>query len=305
MSTDNTQPMRPRPPAPGQPYPPAAAQRPAPGQGGWPRQPPPYGSEPGHGGPPGYGGPPGQQPREFSAPRRRGRRRAIMSLFTLIVVVILLVIGDRVAKAIAENQIASQVRQGDPAINPSVSIAGFPFLNQVAARDIHEIDISASNVQAGPVAITTVHAVAKGVHVNGSFSGGTVDTITATAFIGFAALSTALSSQASGIANLTLAAAGNDEVTASFSVLGEKVATETGKVSLQGNHVSVAFTGGANGDGGGLGGLVGGLAGGGPPIPDLSFTIPKLPADVQVKSFSVAPQGITFTGGALHAALSQ
>src|SRR5512146_1656641 len=191
------------PPAPSPPASPAgpgAPQQPA--EAGWPEQPPQqqgygsqgYGPSQGYGSPapgnsaPGYGpqgygtqdyGPQPGGPQGRVRPRRR-RRRWVMAVFALVVVLILLVIGDRVAVAIAENQIASQIKQADNAISPSVDIKGFPFLTQVISRNLQEIDISAKDIPAGPVSISSVSAQAKGVHINSSFNGGKVDSILGT-----------------------------------------------------------------------------------------------------------------------------
>ncbi len=163
-----------------------------------------------------------------------------MSVFVVIVVLILLVIGDFVAKAVAEHEIASQITSADSQIHPSVGIQGFPFLTQVATRDLREIDISASNVPAGPVTITSVNAAAKGIHINGGFNGGEVDSISGTVFIAFGSLSNALSSQSQGIANISLAAAGPNSIKASFGVLGANVLTQTGTVIIQGERRSTS-----------------------------------------------------------------
>ena len=98
----------------------------------------------------------------------------------------ILVIGDQVAKANAQNPIAQQ----DPDVvgrhaKPSVSIEGLPFLTQVAAHDVKAIDISASNVKAGKFDISSVKARATGVHLNSSFSGATIDQINGTATISY------------------------------------------------------------------------------------------------------------------------
>ena len=147
-------------------------------------------------------------------PRRR-RRRWIMALFSLLVLLILLVIGDRVAVAIAESQIASQIKQADSAINPSVNIKGFPFLTQVISRNLQEIDISAKDIPAGSsgVTISNVSAQAKGVHINSSFNGGKVDSILGTAFVSFSSVGGALSAQTGGLADLKLSAAGRTRST--------------------------------------------------------------------------------------------
>jgi hypothetical protein len=297
----------------------------------------PYGSQPGYGqpgaGPSGPGnydpasygqsgysgqGPGGQQlpPGRARRKRRRSkRRRFTMAGFIVLVVLILLVIFDQVGKAVAENQIASQITSADAQIHPSISIKeglGDPFLGQIITRDLKELDISASNVSVpgSPVTITSVSAQAKGIHINGSFNGGKVDSITATVFLAYSSLSNALSSESSGIASLTLTSAGNGELKASFGIAGANLLTETGKITLKGNQVSIVWvSSGSGGDGNPIGDIIGGLAGGGSggsgTLPNLSFTIPKLPAGVQITGFTVGSQGITIMGGAHNTTLSQ
>ena len=77
-----------------------------------------------------------------------------MVVFGVIVLLILLVIGDRVALAVAENAMADQFVSNGLPVKPSVTIEGFPFLTQLAARDLRKVDISASNIPAGPVTST-------------------------------------------------------------------------------------------------------------------------------------------------------
>lgn len=303
---------------PSAPFPPAPAATPSasspPAEPGWPEQPPRqgYGSQgpaapgydsPGYG-PQGYGnqgyGPQPAAPAGRVKPKRR-RRRWIMAIFALVVVLILLVIGDRVAVAIAENQIASQIKSADSAINPSVNIRGFPFLTQVIARNLQEIDISAKDIPAGAVSISSVNAQAKGVHVNSSFNGGKVDSITGTAFVSFSSVSTALTNQAGGIADLKLSAAGPDKIKAT-ATLGPISLTQIGTVKITGTHVSITWQN-APGDNGG--GDVGSILGGSNSLPNLDFDIPKLPAGLQVKSFSINQQGLSVTVAAQNTTLSQ
>jgi hypothetical protein len=294
-----------------------------PAEAGWPERPPQYGSTQqydatrqygsGHGGQPGAGpsaydpasygqssygprGPAGRRP-------RRRRRRWTMVIFTVIVLLIVLVIGDRVAKAVAENDIADQIKSGDSQINPSVNIPGFPFLTQIVAHDINQIDISASNVPAGPISITSVNAVAKGVHINGSFNGGKVDSITATVFVGFGSVSSALSSQGQGIVGLTLASAGPDKIKATVSFAGVASLSETGTVTMEGNQVNITFPQG--GSSGGIAGAIGSALGAGDSLPNLSFPIPKLPAGLKVASFNVTSQGIVVNAAAQNTSLSE
>ncbi len=121
-----------------------------------------------------------------------------MALFTVIVLLILLVIGDRVALAVTENQFADQFqKQGFP-VKPSVTIEGFPFLTQLLGKDFNKVDISASNVPVplptgGSISISSVHATINGLHISGfsSSANAKVDHITATAFVSFGALAAA------------------------------------------------------------------------------------------------------------------
>jgi LmeA-like phospholipid-binding len=326
--TPSFQPAAPTAKFPPAPYPPASpagpGARPQPAEAGWPEQPPQeqgygsqgYGSSPGYGSPaqgnsaPGYGpqdyGPQPAGPQGRVRPRRR-RRRWVMAVFALVVVVILLVIGDRVAVAIAENQIASQIKQADNAINPSVNIKGFPFLTQVISRNLQEIDISAKDIPAGPVSISSVSAQAKGVHINSSFNGGKVDSILGTAFVSFSSVGGALSAQTGGLAGVQLSAAGPDTIHLKADLGGAATLEETGKVKIANNHVTITWqkTGGG-GDNGGIdiGSILSGL-GAGDALPNLDFDIPKLPAGLQVKSFAVTQQGLSVTVAAQNTTLSQ
>ncbi len=322
--TPSFQPAPPTATFPSAPFPPAPAPGPSgsppPAEPRWPEQPRQgYGAQgySGSQGPaapgydsPGYGpqrygnqgyGPQPAAPAGRVKPKRR-RRRWIMALFSVLVLLILLVIGDRVSVAIAESQIASQIKSADSAINPSVNIHGFPFLTQVIARNLQEIDISAKDIPAGPVSISSVSAQAKGVHINSSFNGGKVDSITGTAFVSFSSVSTALTNQAGGIADLHLSAAGPDKIKAT-AILGPISLTQIGTVKITGTHVSITWQNAPGDNGGGDIGSI--LGSGSSTLPDINFDIPKLPAGLQVKSFSINQQGLLVTVAAHNTTLSQ
>lgn len=329
--TPSFQPAAPTAKFPPAPFPPAGSSAPQqPAEPGWPEQPSRqgYGSQ-GYGSAPGYGSPgspaqgnasPGYGPQGYGTqdygpqptglgsrrrPRRR-RRRWIMALFSVVVLLILLVIGDRVAVAIAESQIASQIKQADNAISPSVNIKGFPFLTQVISRNLQEIDISAKDIPAGPVSISSVSAQAKGVHINSSFNGGKVDSILGTAFVSFSSVGGALSAQTGGLAGVQLSAAGPDTIHLKADLGGAATLEETGKVKIANNHVTITWQKTGGGDNGGIdiGSILSGL-GAGDALPNLDFDIPKLPAGLQVKSFAVTQQGLSVTVAAQNTTLSQ
>jgi hypothetical protein len=230
---------------------------------------------------------PGQPP----SPRRRGRHWTV-TIFILIVVLVVLAIGDRVANAVAENSIASKIQSSGFPAKPSVTIAGFPFLTQVIAHDIHRIDIFAGNVPAGPVNITSVKATATGLHLNSSFNGATVDQVNGTVFVSFSSLASA-GNGGTG-AGISLSADGRDKVKISAGI-GPVSDTEVAKVWLSGpGQVSVQVL-----DGGSpLSSVLSSFG-------SFSFIIPKLPAGLQVKSVAVTSQGLRISAAAEHTTLSQ
>ncbi len=109
-----------------------------------------------HGNDGGYGGlfeePDGRNSR---TPRRRRRRWPLILLIILVVLAGLFVVIDRVAVHVADNEFATQIQKQGFSTKPSVSIQGFPFLTQVAARDFKDVRITANGEKAGPVTVTT------------------------------------------------------------------------------------------------------------------------------------------------------
>ena len=213
-----------------------------------------------------------------------------MVLFALIVVLILLTIVDRVALAVAENQIANQAQANGLQVKPSVTIEGFPFLTQLIARDFHKVNISANNVPAGPVNITNIKATLTGVHLNSSYNSATVDHLTATAFVSFSDLAGA----AGGGPAISMSADGPDRVkiTAGIGPLSD---TEVAKISQTGpNQISIQVQNGNSP----VSGLLNSFG-------SFSFSIPRLPASVHITGFAVTPQGLTLAAAADHAVLTK
>jgi hypothetical protein len=246
---------------------------------------------------------PPQQPAQGPGPRfgrnrrRRRVRHSFMALFTVIVLLILLVIGDRVANAIAENEMASQfVSNGFP-VKPNVSIAGFPFLTQLAAKDFKKVDISASNVPAGPVTITSVHATINGMHISSLSSNASakVDHVTATAFISFGALAAA--GQLGGSNLVTVTGDGPNKLKITVGVGGPLSDTEEASVTQTGPQtIKIQVLN----NGGGLGSLLPSS------FSSFSFTLPKgVPASLRITSLVVNAQGLTLSAAASNASFSK
>jgi hypothetical protein len=300
-------------------------------QGGWPEQPPAYGQQPppygqqspGHGQqPPAYGQQPtgyeqtaayGQQPPGYgqqdpsysevppygevpppgrSRPRRR-RHRGRGLLITLIVLIGLLIAADFGAKAIAENVIAGKFDSSGLGVKPSVNIEGFPFLTQVAARDLKQIDISASNFSVKQVAIRSLNATATGVHPNASFNGATINQINGTLVVSFTTITNLVP-----VPGLTVSADPGDGPNA--IKLNSSLGGATGKIEQTSPNVITVDVGKLTG----LAGLAS-LLGGSSIASSYTFDIPKLPAGLVVRSVTVTSQGIVAKASAQNTTLSQ
>jgi LmeA-like phospholipid-binding len=253
---------------------------------GGPGDPRSYGGQGGYGGPggpqsqgeqgdwSGQGG--GQNVGRGPRPRRRHRGLTITAV-VVVVLLILLVVADRVAAGIAENEAANQIKSAGFPVKPKVTISGFPFLTQLASRDFRKVNISASNVKEGPVDIASINATGQGVHLTSSFNGATVDQINGTALVTFAGLSSA-----AGLGDgITLSNAGDNKVKATINlgfVSGDAIA----QVTKHGSHqIEVKVT-----DAGPIPlSVLGNLA-------DFTVSLPNLPAGMTVQSVSVTDQGV-------------
>jgi LmeA-like phospholipid-binding len=233
------------------------------------------------------------------APRRRRRRRPLVWL-TVVVVVILAIlgIGDQVAKAYAQNDIAKQIQSAGLNSKPSVNIEGWPFLTQVLAHDVKTIDISANNVTTKggklPVDFT---AKATGVHLNSSFNGATIDHINGQVTVTYKSLDSYLGAaigipELSGISFSPDPQAGPNAVKADAGI-GSVTATV---VKTGANQITIKF--------GSLGGIAS-LLGGTGSIPNQVIDIPKLPAGLVVGSPQATAQGIVIPASGTNTTLTQ
>jgi hypothetical protein len=221
--------------------------------------------------------------------RRRRGRGWIGLLITLIILAVIFVIGDQIAKAYAQNMIANKLQSSaNMSTKPSVTIEGFPFLTQVAAHDVKTIDINASDVQTGKLVISSVKATATGVHLNSSFNGATIDRISGTALVTFASLV-----DAAGAPGVTITAdpsAGPNDANVSvgqFTATASVTQTGPSQITVRMQH---------------LGGIAASLIG---QLPDYTFNVPKLPAGLQLQGVEVASQGIVIKVGATDTTLSR
>ncbi|HEX9622894.1 MAG TPA: DUF2993 domain-containing protein [Streptosporangiaceae bacterium] len=213
-----------------------------------------------------------------------------MRTFLVVVIVLLgvLVAADFAARAFAQGKLASEIQSHGFPKKPDVSIAGFPFLTQLASRDFRQVSISSANVPEGPVRIKKISAVLSGVHVTSGFSGATVDHLSGSVFITFAELAHALTTQAGGLAQLAggaglkLTDAGRNEVKASFSLVVVSASATWRITALGGNQINVRLVSSS--------GLPSSLLGS---VGNIRLRLPALPLHLSIQSLSVTPGGIS------------
>ena len=209
-------------------------------------------------------------------PRRRRRRWPWVVLGIVLVLVALFVVLDRVAVAYAENQAAQQMTsQGFPT-KPDVTIKGFPFLTQVAAKHINDVHVTASNVPAGPVKFSFA-ADATDILLNPGFQSGTISHVTGTGLIPFSSVASAFGAGGSG---LTISSAGGNEVKVGLNIAGFDMSM-TGTVEQTGPNTLKVHLNQPSGIPVSL------------PIPtDFTIHIPALPMHLTIQSVRVTSQGV-------------
>jgi hypothetical protein len=214
------------------------------------------------------------------APRRRRRRWPIILLVIVVGLAGLFVIVDRVAVRYADNQFATQIQKQGFSSKPDVSIEGFPFLTQVAARNFDNVHITATDEKTGPVTIDNINATLKGIKLNSGFNSGTVSSVDGTGLITFGSLAKAGSS-AAGVANLKIAMINSHVAKITATVAGLFTGSGKAEITQTGNkiHVRLISAGGIPTS------LLGGLG---------SFTIPlpSLPMGMTLKSITLTAAGV-------------
>ncbi len=224
--------------------------------------------------------------RRRRAPRRRRRRWPLVLLVILVVLAALFVVADRVAVRLADNQFATQIQKQGFSSKPDVSIQGFPFLTQLAARDFKDVHITATGEKAGPVTIDDINATMKNIKLNSSFNSGTVSSIDGTGLITFGSLAQAGSS-AAGVADLKIARMSNDEAKITANVAGIFSGSGVARVTESGNKIRVKLIS--------AGGIPTSLLGG---LGDFTIPLPNLPMGMTLQSITLTSQGalVNITG---------
>ncbi|MFJ8585615.1 DUF2993 domain-containing protein [Streptomyces sp. NPDC093595] len=118
-------------------------------------------------------------------------------LITAVILGGLFAIADRLAVNYAESEVADriQARQGTPSGSTDVSIHGFPFLTQAMGKELDEVGVTLTGIEATAgdrkVRIAELNADLHDVRLENNFSRATAATATGTARISYADLGTA------------------------------------------------------------------------------------------------------------------
>ncbi len=187
-----------------------------------------------------------------------------------------LLVADRAAAIYAEDTVARRIRDRGFPGKPRVSIAGFPFLTQVAARRLTKVVVSAAGWELGQVEVKRLDLTLHRIRVSSRYHVGTAAQIGGTALVGFAGLA-----GAAGLPGVTVAAAGPDRVKITAGP-GQRAGIATARVATAGP--------------GGIRLVV--IAAGGIPVAalgslrDITLPLPALPPGMTVHDVSVTGQGL-------------
>jgi LmeA-like phospholipid-binding len=157
-----------------------------------------------------------------------------------------------------------------------VSIAGFPFLTQVAARRLTKVVVSAAGRKLGLVEVKRLDLTLYRIRVSSGYHTGTAAQLGGTALVGFAGLA-----GAAGLPGVTVAAAGPDRVKITAGP-GQGAGIATARVTAAGP--------------GGIRLVV--IAAAGVPVAvlgslrDITLPLPALPPGTTVHDVSVTGQGL-------------
>jgi hypothetical protein len=164
-------------------------------------------------------------------------------LIALAILVVLLVIADRVAAAVASRAVANQIRtELTLQQTPSVGIHGFPFLLQAVRGEYDDVEVRIPDVDSGPLHNIQVKARLHGVRapldqlVRGRLNEVPVRDIAGTLTVRYEDLA-----QASGIPNLRITSSGGVlRVSGRVLVGGQQIdASAQGRISVVDNDLVV------------------------------------------------------------------
>ena len=230
-----------------------------------------------------------------------------LRIFLIIVVVLggIFVAVDRIAVNVAENKAADKIRSSQGLNStPDVSIKGFPFLTQVLASKLDEVDVKLSGItataQGRSVQLTEVRAELKDVTINSSFSSAIAADATGSARISYADLTKSAPKGATlSYAGAERAAKGQVKVTGNIADLlagtGASVPESLKALPPLSTYSTVSFVGGnqVRLHAENLPSLVESRL---RKVVDYNLKIDGLPSSIKLEKTSAAEDGVEFTG---------
>jgi hypothetical protein len=224
-------------------------------------------------------------------------------LIAVAILAVLLVLVDRVAVTVADRALAREIRSELAlADDPSVHIAGFPFLTQAVRGRYDDVRISLTAEELGQPDGTRADIALHGVHVPlSSVLSGSVREVPVDRVVGTATLSYALLSAQLG-GDTTVRREGDGlRITKTVEVAGRTVPlTAVGTVALDGDElvIDVARASGAGVE------IPGFLVGRASDLLDLRYKIPPLPFGLQLTSVTPGDDGVDVRVEAVDTVLS-
>ncbi|WP_377270585.1 DUF2993 domain-containing protein [Peterkaempfera sp. SMS 1(5)a] len=220
----------------------------------------------------------------------------------LVILVGLFVAADRIAVGVADDKVAEKIQsQQGLNVKPKVSIEGFPFLTQVAAKKLDKVKLSADGLQisgGGKTAtLQTFSAQITGVRVNSSFSSATADSAAGTALISYADITSLI-----GNKDAAISYGGNGKIKISGKVdtpLGQVDGSATARLAVRGGDTVTVGDVSVNALGSGIDlGSIPGLDTAFSSLFATSQKLSGLPVGLSVQSVDPQPGGvaISFTG---------
>jgi hypothetical protein len=250
--------------------------------------------------------------------RRWGRILLVLAL----VVIVLLIAADRIGVVVAQDQIAKQTRTQltsenvTSSGNPTVSIAGFPFLTQVVAGHYDKINITIPKPASKGVQLESLHVVATGVNADtASVISGSgqveADRVVGTADLDWSSVEQLIdlsSAQQYGIdpSTIKITSGGNGQISMSVPVTIAGIsltAQATGAISVSQNVLHAKITKVAAPDSALPSLITNQLSS---LVSRLSFDvrIPQLPYNMVIDSVTTTADGVAISASADHVVLA-
>lgn len=200
----------------------------------------------------------------------------VIGVGLVVLVLAALVVADRVAVLRVQDRIATRLAERGFAGKPRVSITGFPFLTQAAARSLRKVVISGPGRKAGPVEVKSIDVTLYGAWVSPGYTGSTADRYCGTALLGFAGIA-----RVAGTPGLTVTGDGPGQLKITAS-LGPVSRTATARVTRTGaGAIRITLIS--------AGGLPLAMLGS---LRDMTLPLPGLPRGTVIRGVTVTGEGV-------------